>query len=80
MKLQQFQNRNNNTSTNGNKKVVPEAKQALDRMKFEIAGQLGINLQQGYNGNISARDAGRIGGNMVKKMIEQQQRQMSGQQ
>lgn len=78
--IQQFQNRNNNTSTNGNKKVVPEAKQALDRMKFEIAGQLGINLQQGYNGNISARDAGRIGGNMVKKMIEQQQRQMSGQQ
>jgi len=47
-------------------------------MKFEIANQLGVNLQQGYNGNLSARDAGRIGGNIVKKLIEQQQRQMSG--
>jgi hypothetical protein len=74
--MQQFQNRNNNAGTN--KKLVPEAKQALDQMKFEIAGQLGVNLQQGYNGNISAKDAGRIGGNMVKKMIEQQQRQMAG--
>lgn len=78
--IQQFQNRNNNTGTSRNRKLVPEAKQALDQMKFEIAGQLGINLQQGYNGNISAKDAGRIGGNMVKKMIEQQQRQMAGQQ
>jgi len=77
--LQQFQN-NNNTGTSRNRKLVPEARQALDQMKFEIAGQLGINLQQGYNGNISAKDAGRIGGNMVKKMIEQQQRQMAGRQ
>jgi len=76
--LQQFQN--NNTGTSRNRKLVPEARQALDQMKFEIAGQLGINLQQGYNGNISAKDAGRIGGNMVKKMIEQQQRQMAGRQ
>ena len=75
--LQQFQNRNDNAGTSRNRKLVPEAKQALDQMKFEIAGQLGINLQQGYNGNISAKDAGRIGGNMVKKMIEQQQRQMA---
>ncbi|MFO7153763.1 MAG: alpha/beta-type small acid-soluble spore protein [Caldicoprobacter sp.] len=77
--LQQFQN-NNNTGTSRNRKLVPEARQALDQMKFEIAGQLGINLQQGYNGNISAKDAGRIGGNMVKRMIEQQQRQMAGRQ
>lgn len=76
--LQQFQN--NNTGTSRNRKLVPEARQALDQMKFEIAGQLGINLQQGYNGNISAKDAGRIGGNMVKRMIEQQQRQMAGRQ
>lgn len=78
--IQQYQNRNNNAGTSRNRKLVPEARQALDQMKFEIAGQLGINLQQGYNGNISAKDAGRIGGNMVKKMIEQQQRQMAGQQ
>ena len=62
-----------------NRTLVPEARQAQDHMKFEIANQLGVNLQQGYNGNLSARDAGRIGGNMVKKLIEQQQRQMSGQ-
>lgn len=78
--IQQYQSRNNNAGTSRNRKLVPEARQALDQMKFEIAGQLGINLQQGYNGNISAKDAGRIGGNMVKKMIEQQQRQMAGQQ
>lgn len=69
----------NDNNNNTNKKVVPEARQALDQMKYEIANELNINLQQGYNGNISARDAGRIGGNMVKKLIEQQERQMAGQ-
>lgn len=70
---------NNTTSNSRNRNLVPEARQALDQMKYEIANELNINLQEGYNGNITARDAGRIGGNMVKKMIEQQQRQMSGQ-
>lgn len=65
-------------SGSSNRTVVPEAKQAMDKMKFEIAGQLNINLQDGYNGHIASRDAGRIGGNMVKKMIEDQQRQMIG--
>jgi hypothetical protein len=69
-------NRSNNNKSN--RTLVPEARQALDQMKYEIASQLGVNLQQDYNGNISARDAGRIGGNIVKKLIEQQQRQMSG--
>lgn len=76
-------NTNTNTNTNNNnnnRKLVPEARQALDQMKYETASELNINLQQGYNGNIAARDAGRIGGNMVKKMIEQQQRQMAGKQ
>jgi len=67
----------NNTNTSSNSKIVPEARQALDRMKYEIANELNINLQNGYNGNLTARDAGRIGGNMVKKLIEQQQRQMA---
>ncbi len=57
---------------------VPEAKQAMNNMKHEVAGELGITLNQGYNGNISAKDAGHIGGNMVKKMIEAQERQMGG--
>ncbi|MGI6707010.1 MAG: small, acid-soluble spore protein, alpha/beta type [Clostridia bacterium] len=62
---------------NTNQKVVPEARQALDNMKFEIANELGINLKQGYNGDITAREAGYIGGNMVRKMIQQVEQQMS---
>jgi hypothetical protein len=62
---------------NTNRKVVPEARQALDNMKFEVANSLGINLKQGYNGDITAREAGYIGGTMVRRMIEQAERQMS---
>jgi len=61
-----------------NRKVVPQASAALDRMKYEIASEVGVNLKEGYNGDISARDAGRVGGNMVKRMIEQAERSMSG--
>ena len=61
-----------------NQKVVPEAQNALDRMKYETASQVGVNLKQGYNGDIAARDAGKVGGNMVKKMIELAERQLSG--
>ncbi|MFY9177566.1 MAG: alpha/beta-type small acid-soluble spore protein [Caldicoprobacterales bacterium] len=58
--------------------LVPEAKQALESMKYEIANELGVNLKQGYNGDLTSREAGYIGGQMVKRMIEQAQRQMSG--
>jgi len=58
--------------------LVPEAKQALENMKYEIANELGVNLKQGYNGDLTSREAGHIGGQMVKRMIEQAQRQMSG--
>ena len=67
------------TSNNSNQINIPEARQAMYNMKHEVANELGITLNQGYNGNISAKDAGHIGGNMVKKMIEAQERQMSGQ-
>ena len=60
-----------------NKKVVPEAMDSLEKFKYEVANEVGVNLKNGYNGNISARDAGRIGGNMVKKMIEQAENQMA---
>jgi len=60
------------------KKTIPEARQYMDNMKYEVAGQLGVNLTQGYNGNITSKDAGHIGGQMVKKMIEQSERSMSG--
>ena len=49
---------------------VPEARAALDRFKMEAASEVGVNLKQGYNGDISARQAGSVGGQMVKKMIE----------
>lgn len=62
--------------TNSNKKVVPEAREALNKFKHEVASEVGINLKDGYNGNLSSRDAGRIGGNMVRKLIEQAENQM----
>ncbi len=64
-------------NNNSNKINVPEARQAMNNMKQEVANELGITLNQGYNGNLSSRDAGYIGGNMVKKMIEAQEKQMS---
>ena len=54
-----------------------ERKSAMENMKQEVANELGITLNDGYNGNLSSRDAGYIGGTMVKKMIEAQEKQMS---
>ncbi len=71
-----YQNQSNNSTSN--RTMVPEAKQALNSMKFEIANELGINLKQGYNGDMPSRQAGYIGGYMVKRMIEQAERAMSG--
>ncbi len=53
-----------------NKTLVPEAKEALDKFKMEAANEVGVNLKQGYNGDLTSRQAGSIGGQMVKKMIE----------
>ena len=53
-----------------NKVVVPEAKAALDKFKMQAASEVGVNLQNGYNGDLTSRQAGSIGGQMVKKMIE----------
>ena len=66
-------------SNSSNKINVPEARQAMWNMKHEVAGELGVNLKNGYNGDLTSKDAGSIGGNMVKKMIEAQERAMSGQ-
>ena len=57
---------------------VPESRQALDNMKFEIARQLGVNLKQGYNRNLTSRENGYVGGYMVKKMIEDYEKQAAG--
>jgi hypothetical protein len=65
-------NRSSNTA------AVPEAKSALDRFKFEVANELGVPLSDGYNGNLTSKQNGSVGGYMVKKMIENQERQMTG--
>ena len=65
----------NNTSSN--KAVVPEAKSALNRFKFEVANELGVPLTDGYNGNLTSKQNGSVGGYMVKKMIEAQEKSMS---
>lgn len=50
--------------------VVPQAREALDRFKMEAANEVGVNLKQGYNGDLTSKQAGSVGGQMVKKMIE----------
>ena len=56
--------------------LVPEAKAALEKFKMEAASEVGVNLTQGYNGDLTARQAGSIGGQMVKKMIESYENQI----
>ena len=53
-----------------NKMLVPEAKEAMNRFKMESASEVGVNLKQGYNGDLTSRQAGSVGGQMVKKMIQ----------
>ena len=65
-------------SNNTNKTNVPEAKEAMDRFKMEVASELGVPLSNGYNGNLTSAQNGSVAGYMVKKMIEAQERQMAG--
>ena len=68
-------------SNSGSNQInVPQARGALNNMKYEIASELGINLKQGYNGDLPSRQAGYIGGYMTKRLIEQAERAMSNQQ
>ena len=57
-------------SKNSNRLVVPGAREAMDKFKMEAANEVGVNLKQGYNGDLTSRQAGSVGGQMVKKMIE----------
>ena len=59
-----------------NKNLVPEAKEGLNRFKMEAANEVGVNLKQGYNGDLTAKQAGSVGGQMVKKMIESYENSM----
>ena len=58
------------SSKNSNKLNVPEARAAMDKFKMEAASEVGVNLKQGYNGDLTSREAGSVGGQMVKKMVE----------
>lgn len=63
-------------SNNSNKVLVPKAESALNKMKFEVANELGVPLKEGYNGDLTARQAGSIGGTMTKRMIEYAEKNM----
>ncbi len=65
-------------SNHSNQNAVPEAKEALNRFKYEVADELGVPLKKGYNGDLTSRQNGSVGGYMVKKMIEAQEKQMAG--
>ena len=65
-----------NSNNGSNKGMVPEARAAMDRFKMEAANEVGVNLKQGYNGDLTAKQAGSIGGQMVKKMIEKFENEM----
>ena len=64
-------------SRSTNRTAVPEAKGALDKFKYEVASELGVPLSDGYNGDLTSRQNGSVGGYMVKKMIEEQEKHMA---
>ena len=64
-------------SKKSNKINVPEARAAMDKFKMEAATEVGVNLKEGYNGNLASREAGSVGGQMVKKMIESYEKNLS---
>ena len=61
-----------------NKNLVPEAKEALNKFKMEAANEVGVTLKQGYNGNLTSKEAGSVGGQMVKKMVESYENSIKG--
>ena len=63
-------NNTNSRNSSSNRINVPEARQAMDQFKMQAANEVGVNLKQGYNGDLTSREAGSVGGQMVKKMVE----------
>ena len=70
--------RASNNNTGSNRVEVPQAKEALNRFKMEVASELGVPLTQGYNGNLTSAQNGSVGGEMVRQMIKRQEESMSG--
>ena len=60
----------NKNNSNSNRLVVPEAQEAMNKFKMEAANEVGVDLKEGYNGHLTSREAGSVGGQMVKKRIE----------
>lgn len=73
------QSSSNNSSSSNNKILVPEARAAMNQFKMEAANEVGVDLKKGYNGSMTTREAGSIGGQMVKKMIQAYENNLSGQ-
>ncbi len=67
-------------TNSSNRVVVPEAKEAMNKFKMEVADEIGVPLSEGYNGNLTSAQNGSVGGYMVKKMIEEQEKKMAGKQ
>ena len=67
-----------NRSNNSNQPVVSEAREALNKFKMEAASEVGVDLKKGYNGDLTSREAGSVGGQMAKKMIEAYENGMTG--
>ena len=67
-------------ATSKNRKAVPEARAALEQFKYEVASEIGVPLKKGYNGDLTSAQNGYVGGYMVKKMIEAQEKIMAGKQ
>lgn len=64
------------SQSRSNRVEVPEAKEAMNKFKTEVASELGVNLKEGYNGDLTSREAGSIGGEMVRRMIKKQEESM----
>lgn len=67
----------NNNNSGSNRMEVPEAKEAMNRFKMEVANEIGVPLKQGYNGDLTSKQTGSIGGEMVRQMIKKQEESMS---
>ena len=67
----------NNNDSGSNRMEVPQAKEAMDRFKMEVASELGVPLKNGYNGDLTSKQNGSVGGEMVRRMIKKQEEEMS---
>ena len=66
-----------NNNSGSNRMEVPEAKEAMNRFKMEVANEIGVPLKQGYNGDLTSKQTGSVGGEMVRQMIKKQEESMS---